>query len=65
MIVMVNGEETSLTDDESVRSLLDSRNQEGRVAVAVNGEFVPRGSYGEVFLSEGDEVEIVAPMQGG
>lgn len=35
------------------------------VATAVNGEFVPARKRAEMPLSEGDRVEIVAPMQGG
>ncbi|QEL22695.1 sulfur carrier protein ThiS [Bosea sp. F3-2] len=35
------------------------------VATAVNGEFVPARKRAEVNLSEGDRIEVVAPMQGG
>ena len=35
------------------------------VATAVNGDFVPARKRAETALSEGDRVEIVAPMQGG
>ncbi|MFJ5369983.1 sulfur carrier protein ThiS [Bosea sp. CER48] len=35
------------------------------VATAVNGEFVPVRKRAELPLSEGDRIEIVAPMQGG
>ena len=35
------------------------------IAVAVDGEVVPRGAWGAVALSEGARVEIVAAVQGG
>lgn len=35
------------------------------IAVAVNGEVVPRGSWGERSLEDGDRVEIVGAVQGG
>ncbi|MCO5092789.1 sulfur carrier protein ThiS [Bosea sp. (in: a-proteobacteria)] len=35
------------------------------VATAMNGEFVPARRRAETCLSEGDRIEIVAPMQGG
>jgi sulfur carrier protein len=35
------------------------------VATAVNGDFVPARKRAETALSEGDRIEIVAPMQGG
>jgi sulfur carrier protein len=35
------------------------------VATALNGEFVPAGSRPGARLSDGDRVEVLAPMQGG
>ena len=35
------------------------------IATAVNGEFVPAGLRPAVPLSEGDRLEVLAPMQGG
>ena len=35
------------------------------VATALNGDFVPARRRAETGLSEGDRIEIVAPMQGG
>ena len=35
------------------------------VATAVNGQFVPAGLRERRDLSDGDRVEILAPMQGG
>jgi sulfur carrier protein len=35
------------------------------VATAVNGRFVPATMRGNFELTEGDEIEVVAPMQGG
>lgn len=65
MKLNINGKLESLDGEHTIASLLHHRGQDGRVAVAVNEEFVPRAAYGEVALKEGDEVEIVAPMQGG
>ncbi len=36
-----------------------------RIAVAINGDFVPRSRYGEQLLADGDEVDIVKPVGGG
>ena len=36
-----------------------------KVAVAVNGDFVPRSRYGDYQLSNGDQVDVLAPVQGG
>jgi sulfur carrier protein len=35
------------------------------IAVAVNGEVVPRSQHAEIELSEGAKVEIVTAVQGG
>lgn len=34
-------------------------------AIAVNTAFVPRSQYASHALSEGDQVEIIAPVTGG
>jgi sulfur carrier protein len=39
--------------------------EEAKIATAVNGEFVPRDMRSKRRLEDGDEVEIVAPRQGG
>ena len=35
------------------------------VATAVNGEFVPAADRQTARLAEGDQLEVLAPMQGG
>lgn len=39
--------------------------QDAPVAVAINGEFVPRARYNQTLLSQGDQVDIVRPVGGG
>jgi sulfur carrier protein len=36
-----------------------------KIAVAINGEFVPRSAYAERVLHAGDEVDVVKPIGGG
>lgn len=36
-----------------------------KIAVAINGEFVPRSGYAEHQLQADDCIDIVAPVQGG
>jgi len=38
---------------------------EAVVATALNGEFVAAGSRPAARLTEGDRLEVLAPMQGG
>ncbi len=66
MIIKLNGQKITLEDASSVRSVLDMNGYAGKiVAVARNGLFVPKTTYEQTMLENGDELEIVAPMQGG
>ena len=62
----VNGEHKTLRESISVQQALEAWGYTGeQIAVAVNGEFVPRSQYAEQQLAANDSVEIVAPIQGG
>lgn len=65
MVLIVNGERTEVGATR-IPALLDELGFEGAFfAVAVNSEVVRRTRWPEVELSEGDEVEVVTPRQGG
>lgn len=38
---------------------------ETKIAVAINGEFVPRSTYTQRPLIDGDKIDIVKPIGGG
>jgi sulfur carrier protein len=66
MIITINGQRKNVNCAPDIRSILDAEGFEGKlVAVARNGEFVPRVTYANTELQDGDALEIVAPMQGG
>jgi sulfur carrier protein len=66
MRVTVNGRDcvvaAALSVDGLVTSLLEARRG---VAVAVNGTVVPRSTWTEVTLADGDTVEVLTAAQGG
>lgn len=65
--ILLNGRPQSVAA-ETLDGLLDELGQTpGRrgIALALNGEVVPRGRWVETVLSEGDSVEIVGAVQGG
>ncbi len=65
MLITINGKKKSNAAPD-IRSMLDAEGYKGKlVAIARNGEFVPRAQYSNTNLQDGDEIEIVAPMQGG
>jgi sulfur carrier protein len=62
----VNGEELTADGPLTVAALLARLGHApAAVAVAVNLTFVPRREYATKTLNAGDQIEIVAPMQGG
>lgn len=65
--ISLNGESYSFTNEFfSIDKLLENEGYaEKTVAVALNGHFVPKSTYNKHVLKEGDEIDIVAPMQGG
>lgn len=64
MKIIVNGE-LKVTQAGDLALLLEDIGIDGRVATAVNEEFVPEQKRSAQKLCEGDRVEILAPMQGG
>jgi sulfur carrier protein len=65
MRLIVNGAACDAEAD-TLADLLDLLGYAGAcVATALNGDFAPAARRGEIGLAEGDEVEIVAPRQGG
>ncbi|MEV0717192.1 sulfur carrier protein ThiS [Asanoa sp. NPDC050611] len=65
MTLTVNGEAVDLAPAVTVAELVAARTDQRRIAVARNGEVVPRGEWATTTLAEGDEVEILAAVAGG
>lgn len=64
--VTVNGEHADLAEGSTVAELVAERGgQHDRIAVARNGDVVPRSSWSATRLSPGDEIEVLAPTAGG
>jgi sulfur carrier protein len=63
--ILLNGE-TFATDAKTLDELCARLGfAEARIATAVNGSFVAAPLRGSTSLTEADEIEIVAPRQGG
>lgn len=68
MIVELNGDRVELAEGASVSDAVEAAGADsGRrgVAVAVDGEVVPRSGWDGARLSEGQRVEVVEAIQGG
>ena len=66
MRLTVNGRDFDADRELSVQTLVESLTEVRRgVAVAVNGEVVPRSTWSAVPLTDGDAVEVLTAAQGG
>jgi sulfur carrier protein len=68
MLVSVNGQDRELPAGATVANaveLLGSAHAGRGVAVALEGEVVPRGEWSATELSEGARIEVVVAVQGG
>ena len=68
MRVILNGEQHDLRDGATVIDAVDASGAPGSragVAVAVDGEVVPRSEWTDHALSEGQQVEVLQAVQGG
>ncbi|WP_120633074.1 sulfur carrier protein ThiS [Ruegeria sp. EL01] len=64
MKIVLNGEPREV-QASALSDLLAECGFSGRVATAVNEEFVPSSRRIGCELKDGDRVEILSPMQGG
>ena len=67
-MILLNGEDSDVRPGETLAAVLDrlGLSPEARgVAVAVNGEVVPRAQWQAYPLADEARVEVLAAMQGG
>jgi thiamine biosynthesis protein ThiS len=66
MLIMLNGEKTTVAERCTVQGLIDHLGlSKVRVAVEVNREIVARGRWAEYSLKPDDQVEVVHFVGGG
>ena len=65
-MITVNGKQIQLTSEMSVADCLEQNNyQINRIAVEMNEEILPKYSYSETMLKDGDCLEVVTFVGGG
>ncbi len=65
MRVLVNGSSREIGAADLGAALEELGYGGAVVATAVNSEFVPAAQRRTVRLADGDQIEVLAPMQGG
>ena len=65
-MIIVNGKEINLTEDTTVAEYLEQNQyQVKRIAVELNGDILPKYSYSDTMLKDGDRLEVVTSVGGG
>lgn len=66
MRLTVNGEDRTVDGAATVADLIAQVTEQTRgIAVAVNGDVVPRSAWRDAPLRNGDAVEVLTAVQGG
>ncbi len=66
MQIIVNGAARDVSAQADIAVALSELGfADAVVATALNGQFVPTGVRSATVLSPGDQLEVLAPMQGG
>ena len=68
MRILLNGRDEELRDGATVADAVQAAAGDAErrgIAVALDGEVVPRGRWGETRLAEGQRVEVLEARQGG
>jgi sulfur carrier protein len=66
MQIILNGAARDVSDQADLAAaLLELGFADAVVATALNGQFVPAPARSATVLASGDQLEVLAPMQGG
>ena len=64
-MVKVNGEEKDIAGKTLAEYFATTKYGMKRIATELNGDIVPKATYAETVLKDGDSVEIVSFVGGG
>ncbi|MGI9334189.1 MAG: sulfur carrier protein ThiS [Gammaproteobacteria bacterium] len=65
MTIILNGEARDIEATMLDRAMIELGFGDAVVATALNGEFVAQSNRGVTPVEHGDQLEVLAPMQGG
>lgn len=65
MQIVLNGKPFEIKENATVDDLLQELDLEGKLAVEINREIIPRSSFQSRPIRSGDEIEIVHAIGGG
>ncbi len=65
MLITVNSKSVEVTTSDLADALQELGYTSPAIATALNGQFVSRNARAGMTLTQGDALEVLAPMQGG
>jgi len=65
MQVVINGKPSALEHVHTLAELVAELRLEGRIAVEINAQIVPRSRFASQLLHDGDIIEVVQAVGGG
>ncbi len=65
MHVVINGEEWQITNSKTISDLINELKLEGKLAIEINQEIIPRSHHDVTSLHAGDRIEIINAIGGG
>jgi|TARA_B100001996_G_scaffold64836_1_gene46797 thiamine biosynthesis protein ThiS len=65
MKVLLNGSSYSVENNCSVDSLIKNLDLNGKYAIEINQNIIPRSQYSDKKINSGDKIEIVQAIGGG
>lgn len=65
MKVLINQTPVQLNEGATLADAVAAAPVPPPFAAAVNNQFVPRTSYHQTTLTEGDQIDLIAPVVGG
>ena len=64
-MVKINGEEKDVAGMTVLEFVSGDNYNTARIAVEINGDIIPKASYKDIVLNDGDTVEVVSFVGGG
>ena len=65
MQVTINGSSYSIEDNSSIKNLIEHLSIDGKYAIEVNQNIIPKSQYSKIKINLGDKIEIVKAIGGG
>ena len=65
MEVLLNGNQHTINNNVTLASMVVDLDLQGKFAIEINGNIVPRSEYRDITLQAGDCIEIVQAIGGG